>query len=78
MGCGQYRAALIDMHMPVMNGAELVRAIRDDPKLQVLPIIVQTSDQSALEAPIWSALHVSQVMSKSRFVDWFDAQLGEL
>jgi CheY-like chemotaxis protein len=67
--------AVVDVHMPVMNGAELVRAIREDPALQALPIIVQTSDLTAIKAPIWATLRVSQVMDKPRFVDWFEAQL---
>ena len=68
--------AVVDIHMPVMNGAELIRAIRADPKQDVLPIIVQTSDRTALNAPVWRSLRVSQVMDKSSFVDWFEAQLG--
>lgn len=68
--------AIIDVHMPVMNGAELVRAIRADSKLDALPIIIQTSDRTALRAPIWGSLRVSQVMDKTSFVDWFEAQIG--
>jgi CheY-like chemotaxis protein len=67
--------AVVDVHMPIMNGAELVRAIREDPALQALPIIVQTSDLSAVQAPIWATLRVSQVMDKQRFIDWFEGQL---
>jgi CheY-like chemotaxis protein len=68
--------AIIDIHMPVMNGAELVRAIRAHSKLNGLPIIIQTSDRTALKAPIWGSLRVSQVMDKASFVDWFEAQIG--
>jgi len=66
---------IVDVHMPVMNGAELVRAIRNDPELEALPVIVQTTDRSAARAPVWGSLRVSQVMDKSCFVDWFEAQL---
>jgi CheY-like chemotaxis protein len=67
--------AIIDVHMPVMNGAELVRAIRSDPLLERLPILVQTSDRTALDAHVWRTLHVTTVLDKSKFLDWFDAQL---
>jgi CheY-like chemotaxis protein len=67
--------AIVDVHMPVMNGVELVRAIRNDPALQTLPIIVQTNDRVAAQAPVWGLLRVSQVMDKAFFLDWFDAQL---
>jgi CheY-like chemotaxis protein len=67
--------SIIDVHMPIMNGTELVRSIRADPRLERMPIIIQTSDRSALHAPVWGALHVSQVMDKANFLDWFDANI---
>lgn len=70
--------AIVDVNMPVMNGVELVRAIRADSVLESLPIVVQTSDRTALHAPVWAPLHVSQVMNKTAFVDWFEAQMRTL
>jgi CheY-like chemotaxis protein len=70
--------AIVDVHMPVMNGAELVRAMRNDPVLEGLPVIVQTSDRAALSAPVWGALRVSRVMDKASFLDWFEEQAGAL
>jgi CheY-like chemotaxis protein len=70
--------AIIDVHMPVMNGMELVRAIRADPALDALPIIVQTCDQAALKASVWKPLRVAQVLDKVRFVDWFEEQMRDL
>jgi hypothetical protein len=61
-----------------MNGVDLVRAIRADPALAPLPIIVQTSDRNALRAPVWRPLHVAQVMDKMTFVDWFERQMQDL
>jgi CheY-like chemotaxis protein len=67
--------AIIDVHMPVMNGAELLRHIRDDPALEKLPVIIQTSDRAALAAPLWGTLRVSQVLDKTHFVTWFESQM---
>jgi len=67
--------AIVDVHMPVMNGVELLRSIRGDPALEGLPVVVQTSDRTALNAPIWGTLRVSQVLDKMRFLDWFEAQM---
>jgi CheY-like chemotaxis protein len=67
--------AIIDVHMPVMNGAELLRRIRDDPAIERLPVIIQTSDRAALAAPLWGTLHVSQVLDKTQFVSWFESQM---
>lgn len=67
--------AIVDVHMPVMNGADLVRAIRADPELEALPIVVQTNDPVALDAPLWATLRVSKVMDKSEFAGWFERQI---
>ena len=68
--------AIVDVHMPVMNGVELIRAIRGDPALDKLPVIVQTSDLSAIRAPVWRDLHVGHVVKKSEFFDWLDRQIA--
>jgi CheY-like chemotaxis protein len=61
--------------MPVMNGMELIRAMRNDPVLQDLPVIVQTSDQTALKAPVWRDLNVSQLVDKMAFLSWLSEQI---
>jgi two-component system chemotaxis response regulator CheY len=37
-------AALVDWNMPVMNGLELVAAMRSEPHLSALPIVMVTSE----------------------------------
>jgi CheY-like chemotaxis protein len=64
--------AIVDVHMPVMNGVELIRAIRGDPSTEKLPVIVQTSDVSALRAPVWRDLHVAQLVDKAEFFHWLN------
>jgi CheY-like chemotaxis protein len=70
--------AIVDVHMPVMNGIDLVRAIRADPALDALPVIVQTSDATAARAPVWKPLRVAQVLDKFRFADWFEEQMRDV
>src|SRR5262249_38181136 len=60
--------AIVDVHMPIMNGTELLRAIRADPALERLPVIVQTNDSTALRAPVWRELHVAQLVDKGEFL----------
>ncbi len=73
--------AIVDVHMPVMGGAELIRRMRSIPSLERLPVIVQTGDRSALGAPVWRDLHVAHVIEKDDFVEWIanriDAHLEE-
>ncbi|AUX24729.1 hypothetical protein SOCEGT47_052680 [Sorangium cellulosum] len=67
--------AIVDVHMPVMNGVELIRAMRDDARLSAIPVVVQTSDRAAARAPVWTDLHVAQTILKDEFMDWLLAQI---
>ena len=69
--------ALVDVHMPVMTGVELIRAMRADPRLRELPVIVQTSDHGAMRAPVWTDLHVAQTVMKSDFMVWLLDQIDQ-
>ena len=66
---------IADVHMPVMNGVELIRAMRADAALERIPVIVQSNDRSAREAPIWRELRVAQVLDKRDFVLWLDSRI---
>ncbi|HEY8091491.1 MAG TPA: response regulator [Polyangiaceae bacterium] len=68
---------IVDVHMPVMNGVELVRAIRADPRLHAIPVIVQTSDRAAACAPIWTDLQVEQTVMKNDFMEWLMTHIDE-
>ncbi len=70
--------AIVDVLMPVMNGVDLVRAIRADPSLDSLPILVQSSDPVAVRAPVWGPMHVSHVMDKLAFGAWLDEQVRDV
>lgn len=41
--CGKFDAVVSDINMPVMNGLELVRRIRDDASLAEIPVVALTS-----------------------------------
>lgn len=81
LGTHRVDLAIIDVHMPVMGGAELIRGIRATPGLEHLPIIVQTGDRSVLGARVWRDLHIAHVVEKNEFLDWIanriDAHLKE-
>ena len=44
---GTLSLVLLDLQMPVMSGMEVLAALRQDPALESIPVIVITSDQSA-------------------------------
>ncbi|WP_438014620.1 response regulator [Sorangium sp. So ce315] len=67
--------AIVDVHMPVMNGVELIRAMRDDARFCTIPVVVQTSDRAAARAPVWTDLHVAQTLLKDEFMGWLMDQI---
>ena len=66
---------ITDVVMPVMNGLEFIKALRAEPAYEHLPVLVQTGNRAAVEAPVWNALHVSHVMDKYEFIDWLTTQI---
>lgn len=68
---------IVDVHMPVMNGVELIRALRADPKYCDLPVVVQTSDQTAARASVWIDLHVAQTVMKNDFMEWLLSHIDD-
>lgn len=71
------RAVVTDIHMPRMNGVDLVRWLRADPRFQTLPVLVVSSDQVLSQAPVWTELAVERSMSKVEFADWLLARIDE-
>jgi DNA-binding response OmpR family regulator len=43
---GKYPIALVDIHMPKLNGLELLKKIKEEPKLAGITVIMQTSSRS--------------------------------
>ncbi|HEY5950799.1 MAG TPA: response regulator [Kofleriaceae bacterium] len=66
---------ITDFHMPVMNGLELIRALRADPALERIPVIVQTSDRVALSSPVWRELKVAHQLDKVGFARWLQHRI---
>ena len=44
LGSRPYDVALIDWNMPVMGGLEMVKAVRSDPKLSAVKILMVTTE----------------------------------
>ncbi len=61
--CGEpFELALVDFHMPEMNGMELARAIRERPSLRALHILMLSS--SPLESETFAGIEISARLTK--------------
>jgi len=56
--------ALIDLNMPVMDGATLLRWMKSSPKLTLIPVVVVTSVNSPANREELMKLGASHVLSK--------------
>ncbi len=72
---GYYRAVLMDIQMPVMNGYEATKAIRelDDPDLSSIPIVAMTANaftediQAAMKSGMNS--HITKPIDVNKMID---------
>ncbi len=56
--------AIVDCHMPVMDGYELTRRVRDDGALQSTPLVMLTSLATALSSDEYERLGISGFLTK--------------
>jgi CheY-like chemotaxis protein len=61
---------ITDVHMLPVNGIQLVRAMREDPRFEQVPVIVQTSDDMVARDNCWVELGVERIMVKDKFLRW--------
>ena len=73
---------LLDMHLPDINGLELLRHLKDDPELTLIPVVVVSAD--ATPAKLTEALtpgasnYVTKPVDVSRFLALLDDTLESL
>jgi two-component system response regulator len=61
-GNGQPAVILLDLKMPKVDGTEVLRQIKGDPQLKVIPVIVMTSSREELD------LHTSYQLGANAYV----------
>ena len=69
---------LLDMHMPVMDGYEVLTEIVKDEKLQHVPVVVLTTSNEAADVRKMYALRCSSYITKPVNFDNFVKAIGQL
>ncbi len=74
---GKYRNAprpdliLLDLNLPKLNGREVLAAIKADPKLKLLPVVVLTTSTTAQDILQSYELHANCCITKPADLDQF-------
>jgi two-component system sensor histidine kinase/response regulator len=61
---GTYAAVLMDVQMPVLDGLEATRALREEPRFAALPVIAMTANALASDVEICRAAGMSDHIAK--------------
>lgn len=69
---------LLDINMPVMNGVELLRILKQDTKLREIPVIMLTSTDDQLEIDECYSLGCNLYVPKPVEADQFSEVMREL
>ena len=69
---------LLDIHMPVMDGYEVLAEIVKDDKLKHLPVVVLTTSYEAADIQKMYALRCNSYITKSVDFDYFVKAIGQL
>ena len=69
---------LLDIHMPVMDGYEVMRAVADDPALRHLAVVILTTSCEAADIQKMYGLRCSSYITKSVDFNSFVGTIGKL
>lgn len=64
IGQGEFDIVLLDVHMPVMDGQEAIRRLRNNPRWANLPVIALTADAMSGEREKYLALGMTDYVSR--------------
>lgn len=69
---------LLDIHMPLMNGHEVLKAIVDDELLRHIPVVVLTTSSDAADVDLMYQLRCNAYLTKSVNFEQFSGAIAQL
>lgn len=75
---GQPKVILLDLHLPKVGGLEVLRAIKEDPRTQSIPVVVLTSSTEEFDMKECYRLGVNSFVSKPVEFDAFVKVVGKM
>lgn len=76
--CAAPKVILLDLHLPKLNGLEVLRRIKADPATRAIPVVVLTSSTEKSDMDECYALGVNSFVSKPVEFDAFMSVVGKL
>ncbi|HJV67407.1 MAG TPA: response regulator [Geomonas sp.] len=76
--CQLITLVFLDLKLPKMNGLDVLQAIRNNPKLQALPVLVLTSSDNDADQERCRGLGVIDYLFKPMTVDRLERALDKL
>lgn len=72
-GGGSPDLILLDLNMPVMSGEDVLRALKDDPRLRSIPVVVFTTSSNPEDESRTRTLGASGFITKPMGLDGFSS-----
>jgi len=69
---------LLDLHMPRMNGREVLAAVKEDPELKRIPVVMMTLSKDEQDVLAAYNLHVNCYVTKPVDIDQFIAAVKSI
>lgn len=71
-------AIFLDLHLPSLNGLDLLRALREENRFETTPVIVMTSSNDPRDLQECRRLKVTQYVSKPVTFDTFSKAVADV
>lgn len=69
---------LLDINLPVINGIEVLEAVKQDPQLRTIPVLILSTSSADTDVSRCYSLHANSYLVKPADFDDFSRMIGEV